>query len=124
MQNENSRVASPEHVLIHLKLVTREKSPKTWLLISIIMNFFFQILNSLMRLFLARLYIYTGRAIALPRRLRWRGQNVKVFTLKFSKVMGKALSGELFYTRTGLVDKIKDIQLNNQNHMTCLWCNI
>ena len=55
--------------------------------------------------FVARLYECTGRAIALPLAFAaaaWT--KCQSFTLKVFKVMGKALSGEQSYTRTGLVD--------------------
>ena len=55
---------------------------------------------------LARLYECTGRAVALPQVLVLVGAvwtECQSFTLKFFKVMGKALSGELSYTQTGLV---------------------
>ena len=46
--------------------------------------------------FLARLDKVQEELLYYPRRWRWqRYQNVKVFTLKFFYVMGKALSGEL-----------------------------
>ena len=60
--------------------------------------------------FLARLYERTGKAIALPPAsaltLAAAWTKCLSFTLKFFKVMGKALSGELFCTWTGLVGRI------------------
>ena len=60
--------------------------------------------------FLACLYECTGRAIALPPASAFAlvasasvWTKCLSFTLKFFKVMGKVLSGELSYTQTGLV---------------------
>ena len=38
------------------------------------------------------------------------GIGVGVFTSKFTYVLGKALSGELSCTGTGLIDKISDVK--------------
>ena len=61
--------------------------------------------------FLACLYKCTGRAIALlpawalalAAALAVASALAKVFMLKFFYMMGKALTGELSYTQTGLV---------------------
>ena len=83
--------------------------------------------------FLARLDKVQEELLYYPRHRRWRrrSQNVKVFTLKFFYVMGKALSGELscpcdrsclgLLLCLCLLGHIDNTNTNKNNNFKLLW---